>query len=213
MTRVLIVDDHAMVRDGLRHILQNARGFEVVGEAADGPGVIKLARECPAAVLLLDLSMPGRNGLELIKQLKDEHPGLKILVLTMHAEEQYAKRAFTAGASGYLTKESAANELVAAVTKVADGGVFVSLSMAERLARGLTTVGKGLPHEQLSDREFEVFRRLVDGQTLSNIASELSLSSKTISTYKMRILDKMQLQSDAALVRYAIGHKLFDEDI
>ena len=213
MTRVLIVDDHAMVRDGLRHILQNADRFEVVGEAADGPGLIKLARECPASVVLLDLSLPGRNGLELIKQLKDEHPGLKILVLTMHAEEQYAKRAFTAGASGYLTKESATDELVAAVTKVAGGGVYVSHSMAERLARGLTTADKGLPHEQLSDREFEVFRRLVEGQTLSDIASDLSLSSKTISTYKMRILDKLQLQSDAALVRYAIGHKLFDSDI
>jgi DNA-binding NarL/FixJ family response regulator len=213
MIRVLIVDDHAMVRDGLRHILQSTRDIEVAGEAADGPSAIKLARECPASVLLLDLSMPGRNGLELIKQLKQEQRALRILVLTMHAEEQYAKRAFTAGASGYLTKESAASEVVAAVTKVADGGVYVSVSMAERLAQSLTAVGKGLPHEQLSDREFDVFRRLVDGQTLSDIARDLSLSSKTISTYKTRILEKMQLQSDAALVRYAIGNKVFEEDI
>ncbi|GAA4343692.1 response regulator transcription factor [Pigmentiphaga soli] len=213
MIRVLIADDHALVRDGLRHILSGAEGFEVAGEAADGAGAIRLARECPASVLLLDLSMPGRNGLELIRQIKEEQPGLKVLVLTMHAEEQYAKRAFAAGASGYLTKESATKELVAAVAKVAAGGVYVSLAMAEQFARGLTGAADRLPHERLSDREFDVFRRLVDGQPLGDIARELSVSSKTVSTYKMRILEKMQLQSDAALVRYAIRHKLFEEGI
>jgi DNA-binding NarL/FixJ family response regulator len=212
MIRVLIADDHALVRDGLRHILTNAAGFEVVGEAADGQAVVKLVRECSASVLLLDLSMPGRNGLELIKQLKDEQPSLKVLVLTMHAEEQYAKRAFAAGASGYLTKESAAAELVAAVTKVANSGIYVSPSMAERFARDLTNTGDQLPHERLSNRELDVFRRLVDGQPVSDIAQQLSVSSKTISTYKMRLLEKMQLQSDAALVRYAIRHKLFSDD-
>ena len=134
MTRVLIADDHALVRDGLRHILSSANGLEVAGEASDGATTMAMIRATPADVLVLDLSMPGRNGVELLKQIKDEKPPLRILVLTMHAEQQYAVRAFKAGASGYLTKESASAELVTAVSKVAAGGVYVSLAMAERLA-------------------------------------------------------------------------------
>jgi DNA-binding NarL/FixJ family response regulator len=137
MIRVLIADDHTLVRDGLRHILQGANGFEVVGEANDGVSTIALTRSNTADVLVLDLSMPGRNGVELIKQIKEEKPALRILVLTMHAEQQYAVRAFKAGASGYLTKESASAELVTAVSKVASGGVYVSLAMAERFAQSL----------------------------------------------------------------------------
>jgi DNA-binding NarL/FixJ family response regulator len=155
--------------------------------------------------------MPGRHGLELIKQLKDEHPGLKILVLTMHGEQQYAKRAFAAGAAGYLTKEAAREELVAAVSKVAEGGVYVSTAMAERLARDLGSTSTNQPHERLSDREFDVLRRVVAGESVNHIAQQLAISAKTVSTYKARILDKMQLQSDALLVRYALLHKLFDD--
>ncbi|MFP3248414.1 MAG: response regulator transcription factor, partial [Paraburkholderia sp.] len=209
---VLIADDHALVRDGLRHILQNANGFEVVGEASDGVSTIALVRSHPAEVLVLDLSMPGRNGVELIKQIKDEMAALRILVLTMHAEQQYAVRAFKAGASGYLTKESASAELVSAVTKVASGGVYVSLAMAERFAQSLNEPSDTLPHQRLSDREFDVFRRIAAGQTLTEIATELCVSSKTVSTYKTRILEKMQMPHEAALVRYAMRHKLLGED-
>jgi DNA-binding NarL/FixJ family response regulator len=212
MIRVLIADDHALVRDGLRHILQNEKGFEVVGEASDGVSTIALVRSHQAEVLVLDLSMPGRNGVELIRQIKDELPALRILVLTMHAEQQYAVRAFKAGASGYLTKESASAELVSAVSKVASGGVYVSLAMAERFAQSLNEPVDTLPHQRLSDREFDVFRRIAAGQTLTEIATELCVSSKTVSTYKTRILEKMQMPHEAALVRYALRHKLLGEE-
>jgi DNA-binding NarL/FixJ family response regulator len=212
MIRVLIADDHTLVRDGLRHILQGASGFEVVGEANDGVSTIALTRSNAADVLVLDLSMPGRNGVELIKQIKEEKPALRILVLTMHAEQQYAVRAFKAGASGYLTKESASAELVAAVSKVASGGVYVSLAMAERFAQSLNEPADTLPHQRLSDREFDVFRRIAAGETLTEIATALCVSSKTVSTYKTRILEKMQMPHEAALVRYALRHKLLGED-
>ena len=211
MTKVLLADDHALVRDGLRHILEGTSGFEVVGEAYDGPTTIALVRATPADVLVLDLSMPGRNGIELVKQIKDELPTLRVLVLTMHAEQQYAVRAFKAGASGYLTKESASKELVSALTKISAAGVYVSLSMAERLAQSLNEPTDMLPHQRLSDREFDVFRRIASGQTISEIAHELCVSAKTVSTYKTRILEKMQMPHEAALVRYAIQHKLFED--
>jgi two-component system, NarL family, invasion response regulator UvrY len=211
MIKVLIADDHAMVREGLRHILQSTSGFEVAGEACDGVTTIALIRKTPAQVLVLDLSMPGRNGIELIKQIKDEKPDLRILVLTMHAEQQYAVRAFKAGASGYLTKESASAELVGAVTKIALGGVYVSLAMAERFAQSLNEPAETLPHQRLSDREFDVFRRIAAGQTITEIAQALCVSSKTVSTYKMRILEKMQMPHEAAIVRYAMRHQLFDD--
>jgi DNA-binding NarL/FixJ family response regulator len=211
-TKVLIADDHTLVRDGLRHILANASSFEVAGEASDGPSTLALVRSTPAHVLVLDLSMPGRSGLELLKQIKDEIPALRILVLTMHAEQQYAARAFKAGASGYLTKESASAELVSAVTKVAAGGAYVSLAMAERFAQSLTEPADALPHQRLSDREHEVFRRLCAGESIIQIGEALCVSAKTISTYKARILEKMQMPHEAALVRYAVKHHLFDDE-
>lgn len=209
---VMIADDHALVRDGLRHILGNASGFEIAGEASDGPSTLALARSTDADVLVLDLSMPGRSGLDLLKQIKDEKPALRILVLTMHAEQQYAARAFKAGASGYLTKESASAELVAAVTKVAAGGAYVSLAMAERFAQSLTEPAEALPHQRLSNREFEVFRRLCAGESISDIGEALCVSAKTISTYKARVLEKMQMPHEAALVRYAVRHRLFEDE-
>ncbi|KFG93468.1 LuxR family transcriptional regulator [Burkholderia paludis] len=211
MIRVLIADDHTLVRDGLRHILQNASGFEVAGEACDSASTLALARDAAANVLVLDLSMPGRNGIELIRQIKDEKPALQILVLTMHAEQQYAVRAFRAGASGYMTKESASAELVAALTRIAAGGVYVSLTMAEQFAQSLNEPTDLLPHQRLSDREFDVFRRVTAGESISGIAQALGVSVKTISTYKTRILEKMQLPNDTALVRYAMRHTLFDD--
>ncbi|AOJ07230.1 LuxR family transcriptional regulator [Burkholderia sp. ABCPW 14] len=211
MIKVLIADDHALVRDGLRHILSNTSGFEVAGEACDGISTIELMRSADAQVLVLDLSMPGRNGIDLIKQIKEEKPTLRILVLTMHAEQQYASRAFRAGASGYMTKESASAELVGALTKIAAGGVYVSLAMAERLAQSLNEPAESLPHQRLSDREFDVFRRIAAGETITEVAQALNVSAKTVSTYKARILEKMQMPHDAALVRYAMRHKLFDD--
>ncbi len=212
MIRVLIADDHTLVRDGLRHILESAHGFEVTGEAADSAGALALVRTHEAEVILLDLSMPGRSGLDMIKQIKDEKPALRILVLTMHAEEQYAVRAFKSGASGYLTKESAAAELVAAVTKIAAGGVYVSLTMAEKFALNLNAPQTALPHQQLSDREFDVFKRLVAGVSISEIANQLCVSSKTVSTYKTRVMEKLQISTEAALIRYAIKHRLFEDE-
>jgi DNA-binding NarL/FixJ family response regulator len=211
MTKVLIADDHTLVREGLRHILESAKGFEVAGEACDGASTLVLVRSTEAQVLVLDLSMPGRSGIDLVQQIREEKPALRILVLTMHAEQQYAVRAFKAGAVGYLTKESASAELVAAVSKVAAGGVYVSLTMAERFAQSLNEPADALPHQRLSNREFDVFRRIAAGETISEIAQTLFVSAKTVSTYKTRILEKMQMPHEAALVRYAMRHKLFDE--
>ncbi|WP_175960688.1 response regulator [Burkholderia pyrrocinia] len=208
MIRVILADDHAVMRDGLRHILEMAGGFEIVGEASDGPATLALAERSTADVLLLDLSMPAPTGIELIRLVKSHAPSLRTLVLTMHAEAQYAARAFKAGAVGYLTKDSATAELVEAVGKVAAGGVYVSPSAAESLARTLRTPAQTLPHERLSARELDVMRRIVAGQTVTQIASELALSAKTVSTYKTRILEKMELPHEAALVRYAMRHDL-----
>ena len=212
MIKVILADDHALMREGLRRILEDAHDFEVVGEGCDGATTLALVRERDAKVLVLDLSMPGRSGVELIKQIKDEKPALRILVLTMHAEQQYAVRAFKAGASGYLTKESASSELVNAVTKVATGGVYVSMAMAERFAQSLNEPADTLPHQRLSDREFEVFRRIAAGETITGIAQALCVSAKTVSTYKVRILEKMQMPHEAALVRYAMRHGLVGDD-
>ncbi|AOR71814.1 DNA-binding response regulator [Burkholderia stabilis] len=208
MIRVILADDHAVMRDGLRYILERAGGFEIVGEASDGSATLALAERGTADVLLLDLSMPAPTGIELIRLVKSHAPSLRTLVLTMHAEAQYAARAFKAGATGYLTKDSATAELVEAVGKVAAGGVYVSPSAAESLARTLRTPARTLPHERLSARELDVMRRIVAGQTVTQIASELALSAKTVSTYKTRILEKMELPNEAALVRYAVRHDL-----
>ena len=208
MIRVLIADDHALMRVGLRHILEKATGFQVVGEAADGSTALHLGRNTPAQVMLVDLSMPRRNGLEVVRQLKKENASVCTIVLTMHAEQQYAERAFKCGARGYLTKETAATDLVNAITKVANGGVYVSPAVAERLVCNFDRDFYALPHEQLSDREFDVFRRFVSGETVSQIANGLCISAKTVSTYKMRIRQKMRMNSDVALVRYALKNDL-----
>jgi len=211
MTRIMIADDHAVVRDGLKHILEGAGVFDVVGEAADGAAIPLMVNDCSPNVLLLDLSMPGRSGLELIRLLRDSHPALRILVLTMHSEEQYIVRAFQAGAAGYLTKESAAEELVTAINHVAVGGTYVSQSIAGKLASSFQGNGDDVPHRRLSNRELEVYRRLVRGEPLTTIANALCVSPKTVSTYKMRLMEKMQMPNEVQLVRYALRHHLFDE--
>jgi len=211
MIDILIADDHALIRDGLRHILQHTPGFHVAGEASDAASTIALVRSTHADILILDLSMPGRNGVDTIRLAKEIKPMLQILVLTMHGEHQYAVRAFKAGASGYLTKESASGELVSALMKIAGGGVYMSLAMAECFARNLHEPVEELPHQRLSDREFDVFRRIAAGETIGEIAAELCVSTKTVSTYKARILEKMQMPHGAALVRYAMRHNLFED--
>ena len=206
--RVLLADDHAIIRDGLKQILADTDDLMVAGEAASGVELMQRVREARWDVLVLDISMPGRSGLELIRMIKDERPDLPILILSMHQEEQYAVRALKAGAQGYLTKESDAELLVLAIRKVAHDGVFVSDKVAELMVRGSRVTREAHSHQLLSDREFQVFNQLVTGKGLTEIAAELSLSVKTISTHKTHILQKMDLANTAELVRYAIAHGL-----
>lgn len=211
MIRLLMADDHAIVRDGLRRILASAEGIEVTGEAVDGHEVMARVRASPYDVVLLDMSMPGRSGIDLIKQIKSERPKLPVLVLSMHAEEQYALRAIRAGASGYLSKDSDQQVLIAAIRKVAAGGVYLSGSVAEQMAMSLQSRGTAaLPHQNLSDRELEVFLALVQGEAVGAIAQRLHLSIKTVSTHKTRIHEKMGMGSVAELTQYAISHQLIE---
>ena len=210
MIRVVMADDHTILREGLKQLLAAAEGIEVVGEAIDGHEVLQQVRTTEFDVLLLDLSMPGRSGMDLIKQVKSERPQLRVLVLSMHGEQQYAVRAVRAGASGYLTKDSAATQLVAAIRKVAAGGAFISPEVAEQLVRGATPRSEGPPHTALSDREYEVFRLLVAGKTVTEIADKLNLSVKTVSTHKVRLMEKMGMETQADLIRYAIAHGQLD---
>lgn len=201
MIRVLLADDHKIVRDGLKRILSG--NIEVAAEAASGDEALALVKAHDYDVAVLDMSMPGLSGLDLIKRLKIEKPKLRILVLSMHGERQYAARALKAGASGYLNKDSAAEQLVGAVRKIAAGGVHIG----EVAAASLVAAEKA-PHEALSDREFEVLRLLVEGLGPTDIGEKLHLSVKTVSTHKTRILEKLNLGSTAELVRYALDHKL-----
>ena len=211
MIRIIIADDHAILRDGLKRIIEAASGCAVVAEAVNANQVTDQARKQAADVLLLDLSMPGASGIDLIRHVKNIAPKLSVLVLSMHAEEQYALRAIRAGACGYLTKDCAAEGLVGAIRKVAGGGVYISEGVAEQLARHLN-IGAidDVPHRALSDREYEVFLALVAGRGVSDIAQRMHLSVKTVSTHKRRILEKMHLDSVADLVRYAVAHRLID---
>ena len=208
VTRVLIADDHAIVREGLKRILEGQEGIEIAGEATNGHEVLERVRAGGFDLLLLDLSMPGKSGIELIRQVKDESPKLRVLVLTMHEEDQYAVRAIRAGASGYLTKESAPGQLVSAIRRLADGRLYISPNVAEQLALDVQPRGDEAPHKHLSDREFEVFQLLVAGRSVSEIAAQLHLSVKTVSTHKTRILQKMSASSVADLVRYAIRYRI-----
>jgi DNA-binding NarL/FixJ family response regulator len=208
MIRVLLADDHAIIRDGVKQILADTDDLVVAGEAANGTAVLKLVAEQQWDVLVLDISMPGKNGLELVKLIRQDKPRLPILIFSMHQEEQYALRALHAGASGYLTKESDGEVLISSIRKVAGGGVHVSDKVAEMLARERMPTISDLPHARLSDREFQIFEKIIAGARLTDIAAELNLSIKTVSTHKSRILQKMNMASDTDLVRYAIGKGL-----
>ncbi len=208
MIRIVIADDHTLMREGLKRIFEGNDEITVVDEAIDGFSVINLVRKGGFDLLLLDLSMPGRSGIDLIRQIRTEAPKLPILVLTMYEEEQYAVRSIRAGAQGYLTKESAGDQLVNAIKKVASGRPYISMEVAEQLALGIMTPEKEMPHTQLSDREFEVFNLLASGKSITDIGTQLHLSVKTVSTHKSRILTKMGIHSLAEIVQYAVTHNL-----
>jgi DNA-binding NarL/FixJ family response regulator len=203
MTRIVLADDHKIVRDGLKRILAATPDLQVAAEAADGDQLLALVKREDYDVTVVDMSMPGLAGIALIKRLKLEKPKLRILVLSMHGERQYAARALKAGAAGYLNKDSAAELLVGAIRKIAAGGVHIGEAAAASLV-----AAERSPHEALSDREFEVLRLLVDGLGPTEIGERLHLSVKTVSTHKTRILEKLNVGSTAELVRYALEHKL-----
>jgi len=210
-TSLVLADDHRLIREGIRRILEGHPDLEVVGEADDGHQLLSLARQTGAHVAIIDLNMPGLSGMNLIRRIRQEIPGCAVLVLSMYGEELYAMRALKSGAQGYLTKDSATDELVLAVRKVAAGGCYLSRRMAERVAMSLAHQDDVPRHEQLTDREFEVFRYIVAGQRISEISRAIHLSVKTVSTHKSRILQKMQLDSTAALIRYGLENRLFPE--
>jgi DNA-binding NarL/FixJ family response regulator len=208
---LLLVDDHTIVREGIKRILEPLADW-VVTEAATAFQALDRLRQTPFSLAIVDLSMPGMPGLELIRRMKAAYPTMAVMVLSMHAEEQYAMRAFKAGANGYLTKDSAASELAAAVAKVADGGSYVTASLAERLVQQLSGVARAPRHITVSDRELDVMHRIVAGERLTDIAEALHLSVKTVSTHKSRILEKLQLPNSASLIRYGLENDLGSED-
>jgi DNA-binding NarL/FixJ family response regulator len=208
--RVFIADDHAIVREGLKQILAEQRDIVVAGEAENGLDAIKLFRKSRCHVMLLDISMPDRNGIEVLKQIKQERPELAVLMLSMHREDQYAIRALKAGAAGYLTKQSAPRELVTAIRQVAGGQKYVSATLAQALASQVGADHEAPPHDSLSDREFQTLTMIASGKTVSEIARDLSLSVKTISEYRARLLAKMNLKTSAELTHYAIRNGLVE---
>jgi len=210
MIRLLIVDDHPVVRQGIRQILAEASDIAIADEAVNGADAMTKCQRASWDAVLLDLSMPGSDGLEVLKQLRRAHPALPILVLSMHPEDQFALRAIRAGASGYLTKDSAPDELVNAIRRVVQGGHYLSPWLSERLAREIASGGATSPHEQLSDREYQVMLRIASGKTTKEIADELSLSPKTVSTYRLRLSQKMGLAGEAELTAYVFRNRLLD---
>lgn len=210
MIKILIADDHAIVREGLKQVLSESPDLVVASEASSGHEVIEKVSKNDFDLIVLDIALPGRDGLDVLKEIKNHRPKLPVLVLSMYPEEQYAVRVLRAGASGYLTKESAPGELVKAIRQISQGKKYVSPSLAERLALNLEVSYDRPLHESLSDREYQVMRMIASGKTLKEIAGELSLSEKTISTYRSRILEKMRMKSNAELTRYAIKNRLVD---
>ncbi|MBI3902045.1 MAG: response regulator transcription factor [Nitrosomonadales bacterium] len=211
MIRILIVDDHAIIRQGLRRILDDAKGMRVAGEAANGAEALKKIRTEKWDVVLLDISMPEKNGIDTLKQIMDGNCGIKVLILSMYPEDQYAVRLLKAGASGYLTKDTAPEQLVEAIRKVLAGKKHISPILAELLLQECNTNSGKLPHEILSDREYQVLRLLGSGKTVSAIAEALSLSVKTVSTYRAHILEKMKLKNNAELTYYVIQNGLQEQ--
>ena len=210
MIRVFIADDHPVVRAGIKQILAEAQDIELCGEADNGQEALDKLDRCKPHVLILDVAMPGRGGVETLKRVTDTNPEVAVIILSMYPEDQYALRLLKSGASGYLTKECASDQLVNAVRKVAEGKKYISSTLAEILADNITGNGDQPPHQDLSNREYQIFCLLAGGRRVSEIADELSLSVKTISTYRMRILRKLNMTKNAELTYYAIKNKLVD---
>lgn len=210
MIRIGIVDDHVLIREGVKKILQKISDMEVIAETDNIPQLFRLIPKSDMNVLLLDINIPGHSGLDAIAEVKRRWPQLPILVLSMHPEETFALRALKAGASGYVTKSSAAEELVGAIRKVVSGGRYISPAAAELLAAGLGIPAEGRLHERLSNREFQIMRMIAAGRTVGQISTEISLSTNTINTYRARILEKMDMRSNAELIRYAVENHLID---
>ena len=208
MIKILIGDDHTVVREGLKQIVAETSDMVVSDEASNGHEVLNKALSSDYDVIVLDITMPGIHGLDVLKQIKSQKPALPVLVLSMHPEEQYAVRVIKAGAAGYLTKESASDELIAAIRKVSSGRKYITSSLAEKIASDLETDAEKLPHEFLSDREYQVMCMIAEGKTVKEIADELYLSVKTISTYRSRILEKTGMKTNAELTRYALQNSL-----
>ncbi len=208
MLKILIADDHPILRQGIKQIIEEAPDMEVTGEASNGAEVLTKVYNNDFDIIVLDITMPGRSGLEALKQLKNEKPKTPVIILSMHPEEQYAVRALKAGASGYLTKASAPEELVTAIRKVAQGGKYISSTLAEILASDLEGDSEKLPHETLSNREYQVLCMISAGKNLTGIAEELCLSIKTIGTYRARILAKMNMKNNAELIHYAFKNQI-----
>lgn len=210
MKRILIIDDHAVIRDGVKRIFDEQAGETVFGEASTGPEALQIAQEQEWDLAVLDLSLGNHSGLEVLKELKQIRPRLPVLILSMHSEEQYARSAFKAGAAGYVTKDSPRSELANAINKVAAGERYIPSALAETLVFDLGRGSDRPPHESLSERELEVLRLISSGRTVTEIAGMLSLSDKTISTYRARLLEKMGMKTNAELTRYGIQNKLVD---
>ena len=210
MIKILIADDHAIVREGLKQILSETPDLVVVAEASSGQEVLEKISKNDLDLVVLDIAMPGRGGLDILKEIKTQRPRLPVLMLSMYPEEQYAIRVLKSGASGYLTKESAPSELVMAIRQISQGKKYISPSLAEKLAIDLEINPDKMPHEILSDREYQVMCMIASGKTLKEIADGLSLSIKTISTYRSRILEKMNMKTNAELTHYAIKNNLVD---
>jgi two-component system invasion response regulator UvrY len=209
MIRVFIADDHPVVRKGIRQIVADMPDIVIAGEATTGREALELVGHViPCDLILLDLSLPDRDGLDVLKTLRREHPSIRVLVLTMHSEDQFAIRALKAGAAGYLTKDGAPAELIGAIRKIVAGGRHVNAQLAERLVVHLGPDAERPAHERLSDREYQVLRMIAVGKTTRQISAELALSVKTVSTYRARLLDKMNMRSAAELAAYAVRHHL-----
>jgi DNA-binding NarL/FixJ family response regulator len=208
--KILIADDHAIVREGLKQIVTEEKDMIVAGEAENAETIMKLLEKEKWSIVILDINMPGRNGLEILKDIKQLHPELPVLILSMFSEEQYGIRAIKAGASGYLKKVSAPDELVKAIRKIVNGGKYITETLAEKLADTLGQIKNELPHEKLSDREFEIMCSIALGKSAEEISEELSISVNTFYTYRNRILEKMSMKSNVELTQYAIRTKLIE---
>lgn len=210
MIKVLIADDHALIRKGLKQLLDDTDDLRVTGEAESGIDAIKMVQAGSYDVVLLDISMPDKHGIDVLKQIKDNHPQLPVLMLSMHPEDQYALRSMKAGAAGYLNKQSAPAQLVTAIRQVAKGKKYISSELAEQLAEGLTQGYQELLHQTLSNREYQTLCLMAQGKKLSEMAEVMSLSPKTISVYRSRLLEKMKLKTNAEAIHYAINNHLIE---